>query len=161
MVTCRLCKEKLAKDKAKLVGKNSYYHPECLEIKQKEEEEKKREANEYKELIEYICKLYGLDAPTGMILKQIKDMREEYGYKLSGMKLALQYFYEIENNDIIEDGGIGIIPYVYEKAKKQYITKLNVQKSLEDYENDEAEEVVIDLHRKPKLNKQFIDISSL
>ena len=161
IVTCRYCKEQLNKEEAVKNGKSSYYHHDCLEEKAQKENDKKKESDEYRSLIEYICKLYKLDAPTGMILKQIRDMREEYGYKLSGIKLSLQYFYETLENPVLDDTGIGIVPYVYEEAKKHYLMKKEVEKSLENYKDDTIQEIVIDLHKKRKSKKNLIDISVL
>lgn len=163
MVTCRYCRSKINKETAKKLGKNSYYCPDCLDKKEQEEEEKNLESQQYRDLIEYICKLYNVKAPSGMILKQIKEMREEYNYKLSGMKLALQYFYEIENHAVMDDTGVGIIPYVYEKAKKHYLMKKSVEKSIENYEEQECNSVQVKSlkHAKPKSNIEYIDIVSL
>lgn len=160
IVTCPYCKEQLNKEDA-VIHKRRYYHSECLEQKEKEEEEKRRESEDYKELINYICQLYNLDAPTGMILKQIKEFREEYGYKLQGIKLSLQYFYEIQGNPVLDDVGIGIVPFVYEEAKRHYITRLNVERSLENYKKNDIQHVYVDLNRKKTKHKNLIDISSL
>jgi hypothetical protein len=161
-VQCRYCKEQVDKSEAKVIGKSTYYHSDCLITKQKEEEKKQKNANEFKDLIAYICELYKLDAPTGMILKQIKEYREEpYNYKLSGIKLSLQYFYETMNNEVPNDVGIGIVPYVYEEAKKHYLMKRKVEKSINEFSGNDTELILIDLHRKRKQTKQLIDISTL
>src|SRR5437764_770195 len=84
---CPKCTQKLSKIDA-INHNKRYYHPECFAEKEKEDELKKQYSAHYKDLIEYICSLYGLDAPTGMILKQVKDFQEDYNYKLQGIKLA-------------------------------------------------------------------------
>lgn len=164
LITCQYCKEKLVKNEAKKRGTRSYYHEECLTKKEEQEKQKKKEADDYKELIEYICTLYGIEAPTGMILKQIKEYKENLDFKYSGMLLSLKYFFEMNDGAVIEDAGVGIIPYIYEDAKKHYIMKKEVEKSLNDYVliTDKVIEVespkfVFDTVKK----NSFIDISSL
>lgn len=103
---------------------SKYYCPICYENKQSE-------TNEYKELIAYICELYGLDAPTGWILKQIKDFKEQYNFTNKGIKSTLHYFFEIqEGNEPNGETGIGIVPFVYDEAKKFYLDKKAVKDSI-------------------------------
>lgn len=108
--------------------KKQYFHPHCLE-------EKERQIEDRKELIQYICDVHKIDKPTGMILKQIKDFQEQYDYKLKGMTLALKYFYETLGNQVREGDGIGIIPFIYEDAKRHYILKKQVEESIENIES--------------------------
>lgn len=90
-----------------------------------------RESQDYKDLIAYICELYGIDAPTGWILKQIKDFKDQFHYTYKGMKTTLNFFYEIqEGHDAADSMGIGIIPFVYDEAKKFYIDKKAVKDSM-------------------------------
>lgn len=58
-----------------------------------------------------------------MMLKQIKEYQEEYGYKLKGIELALRYFYETLDNKPREGDGIGIVPFVYDEAKRRTLDK--------------------------------------
>lgn len=151
LVKCPYCENKLDKDVA-YEFKKRYYHVECFETW-------RMEAGHRKELITYICDLYRMDAPTGMMLKQIKDFQEEYNYKLKGMELALRYFYETLDNKVREGDGIGIIPFVYEEAKSHYIKQ---QKIAESIGNSKDEEVVvfIDTHASKRKTKK-IDISAI
>lgn len=105
--------------------KGRYYCPICYENKQKE-------ANDYKQLMSYICELYQIEAPTGWILKQVKDFKEQFHYSYKGMRTTLNYFYEIEGNDPADSLGVGIIPFVYDEAKKFYIDRLAVKESAMD-----------------------------
>lgn len=133
-VKCPYCETKLDKNDA-IEYKKRYYHEECFETW-------RREADHRKELIEYICQLYGLDAPTGMMLKQIKEFQEEYNYKLKGIELALRYFHETLGNPVQEGAGIGIVTYVYEDAKRHYMRKMKVEESLENIEKNIEKKVV-------------------
>ncbi len=160
---CPYCKDRVAKEDSVQEGRR-YFHPECHEKKLEEEKEQRRHAEDYRSLIDYVCNLYGLDAPTGMILKQVKDFQVDYGYKLRGIQLALQYFHETLNNPVIEGNGIGIVVYVYEEAKRHYVQKMKVQQTLNECEGElvtikhiKAKSPVMKLEKKIKV----IDITSL
>ena len=114
-------------DKENTVYHNSkYYCKICYENKQKE-------AQDYKALIAYICELYQIDVPTGWMLKQIKDYKDQYHYTYRGIKTTLHYFYEIQEGNSVEDSlGIGIVPFVYDEAKKFYIDKKAIKDNLKD-----------------------------
>lgn len=152
-VKCPRCGEKLDKEEA-IEYIKKYYHQECLD--EWEMEKKARE-----ELLTYICKIYRLNAPTGMILKQIKDQQEEFGYKITGIRLALEYFYETLGNRPQEGAGIGIVPYVYEDAKRHYIKQMGIMRSVQNEENHSTDEHVV--YIQPNINKKIkkIDISSI
>lgn len=162
LVTCQYCKEKLVRDEAKKRGARSYYHEECLIKKEDEENIKKREADSYKELIEYICILYGIEAPTGLILKQIKEYKESFDFKYSGMLLSLKYFFEMNDGAVIEDAGVGIIPYIYEDAKKHYLLKREVENSLNEYIQYSDKIIEVDSPKfYSKEKRKLIDINAL
>lgn len=154
LVKCPYCNEKLDKDEA-IEFKKRYYHQECLDSWGQEKTHRK-------ELLDYICKLYKIEVPNGYILKQIKDFQEQYHYKLKGMELALRYFHETLNNPVKDGQGIGIIPFVYEKAKQHYIMKMKAEQSLGDIEMIKTKTVTIEPTQftYKKKTKQ-IDISSL
>ena len=100
-------------DKENTVYHNSkYYCKICFENKQKE-------AQDYKNLVAYICELYQIEAPTRWMLKQIKDYKEQFNFTYRGIKTTLHYFYEIQEGNSVEDSmGIGIVPFVYDEAKR-------------------------------------------
>lgn len=153
-VKCPYCEKKLNKEDA-YEYKKRYYHPQCFD-------QWKRDSQDRKELIEYICKLYRLESPTGMILKQIKEYHEEYKYKYKGMELALRYFYETLGNSVQDGSGIGIVPFVYEDAKNYFILKLKVEDSVKNMKKEETQIVEVS-SPKPfyKRKIKYIDISSL
>ncbi|PAD70577.1 hypothetical protein CHH83_01885 [Bacillus sp. 7586-K] len=150
-VKCPYCEQKHDKDTAVEYNKR-YYHRDCFDTWRADVEHRK-------ELIDYICTLYKIDAPTGMITKQIKDFQEEYNYKYKGMELALRYFYETLDNRVREGDGIGIIPFVYEEAKSHYIKQLKIAESVENLKEEE-----LTVYINPKLNKRKskkIDIAAI
>ena len=79
-------------------------------------------------LEEYVVRLLQLDCINARIRKQIKDMKDTYNFSYSGIQKSLEYFYEVKGNPISKaNGGIGIVPYVYEDAKKYYYTMYMAQ----------------------------------
>lgn len=64
------------------------------------------------------------------MVRQIKEYQEEMGYTLKGMEMSLRYFHEVLENEA-DAKGIGIIPYVYEDAKRHYMYMANVRASAE------------------------------
>lgn len=136
-VKCPRCGEQMDRE-GKVKIKTRFYHPACIEDMRKEnlegEKQEKSNENDYAALIKYICDKYDLQRPTGQILKQIKSFKDEYGYKYKGMELALRYFFDLEENTVKDDTGVGIIPYVYERAKNFYIHKIEIENNLPDEE---------------------------
>lgn len=121
-------------DKEETVFHNQrYYCKVCFENSRKESED-------YRILIDYICDLYNLDVPNGWILKQIKDFKEQFNYTYKGMKTTLDYFYRIKQEEEPEEGmGIGIIPFVYDEAKKFYFDKKAVKEGMQDFDIKDTE----------------------
>lgn len=153
-VKCPYCELKLDKEEAHIYKKR-YYHVKCFEAWRTEVEHRK-------ELLEYICELYHLEAPTGMMLKQIKEFQEDYKYKLKGIELALKYFHDTLGNSVQEGAGIGIVPFVYEEAKKHYVMKMKVEESVENSAPKEVKTVEVYSPKFTYKSKvQQIDISSL
>lgn len=100
------------------VGGRRYAHKACAERFQAAIPQ---EEQDYIELENYIKKLFNEKNLNIKIRKQIKDFREEYQYTYSGMLKTLYWWYEIKGHSIDQaQGGIGIIPYVYEEALKYY-----------------------------------------
>lgn len=109
MPKCYLCDKNVpSADAVKAYGYN--FHKHCAELYQ-----------DKRELQDYICILFGYKKPGPRILQQIKKYVEEDGYTYREIKLTLQYFFEVRKNSIKKaNGGIGIVPYVYEEAGNYY-----------------------------------------
>jgi hypothetical protein len=152
LVKCPYCETQLDKDEA-YEYKKKYYHQKCFNEWQQEKEHRQQ-------LIDYICKLYRIEVPSGMILKQIKDFQTEYKYKLKGMELALRYFHETLGNPVQQGAGIGIVPFVYEDAKNDYIKKMKISESLQNFEGNEEITVYIDPNKSKRKSKK-IDIAAI
>ena len=178
-ITCPRCKKVSTRSgMVKVVSSNvRYYCPECAKshkktienaiAKQKEKEEqeklkgetKARDTRELAELIDYICVLYDTSKPNMVALKQVKDFKEEYGFRYAGMELALKYFYELQDNSTEMSHGVGIIPYVYEDARNHLIRKIEIKRNAKDMK---TERVSFKEGRNAKRKKRIgIDLDEL
>lgn len=130
-VKCLFCGEQFYREDVEFVQvKNRYAHKECFD---KAEANKSQEEKDLKELEEYIMKMFNETFVNARIRQQIKRMREQYNYSYSGILKSLIYFFEIRRNSIEKaNGGIGIVPYVYEDARKYYYDLYMAQKRNED-----------------------------
>lgn len=141
---CLIC-NKIHKEEDNVYIKNKCYCREC-------HEEKTEGTSDYKKLITYICELFDIDAPTMVMTSQIKDFKENYKYTYRGIQTTLHYFFEIEGNEILDNAGIGIVPFVYDEAKQFYIENSNIKKNLEkiDLEDVISQVVTININKKDR-----------
>lgn len=116
MVKCLYCGQMFDANMEPFVKPNArrYAHKSCA---QSAEENQSQEERDKKELEEYIKQLFGINSISIKIKKQIDTFKKEKNYSYSGMRKTLKYFFEIRGNSIEKaNGGIGIIPYVYDQA---------------------------------------------
>lgn len=119
---CKICNNKFPKAQIiKYKSKNM-----CLKC---HEQEQKLDA-EKNDLCQTIKQLYGIDYVMPGYLKQIKQFREQYNFSYTGMKLTLLYCKNVLNLEFSTSRGLGIIPYQYEAAKKDYIRKQQLAKQM-------------------------------
>lgn len=119
-VKCAICGITFDRDKepAEMINARRYAHVECY---QKQESGKTQQEKDYEALEKYIIKLFNQKTLSAKIKKQIKDFHQEYNYTFSGMHKTLIWWFEIKGNSLDKtNGGIGIIPFVYEDACKYY-----------------------------------------
>lgn len=127
---------------------NRYYCKECYKIRSEN-------VDGYKRLISYICKLYRIDKPTGIILRQIKEFKSDYKFTDDGIYMTLKYYYDLLDNAVIDGVGIGIVPYYYEKAKQQYLTLLKIEDQSEEYVEDEKKVIRVDIEKRNGILDNF------
>ena len=160
VVTCVYCKQRFDRDKFPFVqiSARRYAHQECSLT---EEQKLSKEEQDKLELEEYILKLFKIDYVDARIRKQINQYREEYNSTYSGIRKALTYFYEVKGNSIEKaNGGIGIVPYVYQNAYNYYLAlwqaqQKNQDKVLNDYVPRVKEIVIPRPQRKVKKRELF------
>ena len=97
--TCKGCGKKLQPEE-KYTHASKTYCEECFK-------KIERESTEYKQLIEFICNNYGMEKPSGFMLKQIKDFKNDYGYSYAAMTYTLWYW-------------VALIKNYYNEAKDYY-----------------------------------------
>lgn len=124
-VKCPVCEEYFDRDEEEFVTYSKrHYHKSCFDTY-------KKDADQYKDLIEYICTLRNETKPTTFVTKQIQRFRsDEFGYTVQGIKLALYYYTEILGKRLIQDKkvGIGIVEYIYDEAQQYFLDLQDVVK---------------------------------
>jgi hypothetical protein len=157
-VICTYCKKPMSKKDANcvMIGNNKYVHKECQAL------EENREKTDREKLEEYIKELFSLAYIEPRVKAQIKKYVEEYNYTYSGMQKALYYFYEVKGGDKSKaNGGIGIIPYVYQDAYNYHYNLWLAQQKNKDVEIQlyipKVKEIVIPRpERKIKKRQLFV-----
>lgn len=97
---------------------------------------KTKEERDKEALENYIKKLFNSPTVPIRAQKQIKEYVEEKQYTYSGILKSLRYFFEVKQGSIEKaNGGIGIVPWIYEKAYQYYysiwLTEQENQKIME------------------------------
>ena len=146
-VKCLYCGETFDREKipAVLVSGRRYAHKSCAELINSS---KTKEELEYEELEKYIKNLLKDSYVEAKVKKQIMEFKDDYNYSFSGMLKTLIWFYEIEKNSVDKaNGGIGIIPFVYNDAYNYYLKIFEAEQrnsliNIKNYQ-PEVEEIVI------------------
>lgn len=116
MVKCFYCGQVFDASKVPFVKPNSmrYAHKTCAQTAEQNKSEEERD----KERLEaYIKELFGISSIPIKIRKQIETYITVNNYTYNGIYHALKYHYEIKNGSLEKaNGGIGIVPYVYDDA---------------------------------------------
>ena len=154
-VTCVYCGERFNRDKelTTQISARRYAHKECAE---KHEANKSQEEKDLEALEKYIMHLFDEPYVNARVRKQLKEYKEQYNFTYSGILKTLIYWYEIKGNSTEKaNGGIGIIPYVYNDALKYYYTlylaKLaNESKDIEIYKPKEKVIEILPPRVQPK-----------
>ncbi len=103
----------------------------------------------------YIKKLFNVETISPRIHKQIEDYHNNRNYTYSGILKSLTYFFQIKGNSIEKaNGGIGIVPYVYEDARNYYTAiwmaqQQNISKPIEQYQPK-----IVEIHIPPPVRKE-------
>lgn len=152
-VTCPYCKIKFDREKVSCeqVSERRYAHKDCILRKQ---QEALKEQEDLQKLYDYIKILFKSDEISQKIQRQISTYKKQYDYSYSGMHKALVYFYEIKKNDISKaNGGIGIIPYIYEESYRYFFEQWQrKQKNTEVQINDYIPQSKVVTIAPPKKN---------
>ncbi|WP_144509872.1 hypothetical protein [Bacillus sp. FJAT-22090] len=133
---CPVCECQVDKDtQAHVKHSSKTYHEHCFQ----QFELRKQHRND---LHNYICELYEIDFPNTFMLKQIKEFQlPPYKFTVKGIEYALRYFHEIEGNNP-DAQGIGIVEYVYKKARDYYVNLSTVNQHNMNIEYDNTVETI-------------------
>lgn len=141
-VKCYYCGETFDRDKVLFVkvGQRRYAHVECA--KTESSPEKKKTDKEI--FFDMVKSIYGEKYNFVLINKQALSYIKQYHYTWGGMTACLHWFYNIKHSRPEDgNGGIGIIPYIYEEVRTYYdkiyatqkINKiLETQKTIKNFE---------------------------
>lgn len=153
-VKCPICGLYFDRDKEKNVQiKTRFYHINCLS-----------ETSEGNRMIleEYIKDILEIDKISPLIKKQIKKYTEEDGMTYLEIRDTLKYFFELKNGNKTKAQGIGIVPYVYDEAKKYYQKIYDITEKAKKVEIKSNIEKNINISRPfSKVKRRRIDINSL
>lgn len=156
LVVCKYCGEHFDREVEEWVKVSTRYaHSHCAA-------DAKKEAEEYRQLTDFIKHLYSpLEPDWNLLGQQLKRYRAE-GMTYPGMRFSLEYFFEVKGNDIHKSRGVGIIPYVYKKAKEYYYlertnnNQLEKIKAQEKLELEQTDNIIIITPKKPQ--RKLIDL---
>ena len=148
-VKCKYCQEIFDRDKEPFVkvSERRYAHKLCFEQNQAE---KTQEEKDLEALEKYIMNLFSEQYIGPRIRKQIKEYKENYNYSYSGMLKTLIWWFEVKGNSVEKaNGGIGIIPYIYQQACDYYYTLFLAKKANENKDLSYLNKNTKTIHIKP------------
>lgn len=164
-VKCKYCGKEFDRDKIPytMVSARRYAHKECHEnyLNNRTEEEKDQE-----ELEKYIMILFNEPYINARIKKQIKEYKNEYNFTDSGMLKSLKWWYEVKGNSIEKaNGGLGILPYIYQDALKYYYSLylaqlVNQEKDVKQYVS-KVHEITIPTPRAERKHPKLFNMEDL
>lgn len=140
MLKCYYCNESFDANVEPHVRVNTtrFAHKHCAE---EVAAGKNKEIADKEQLESYIKSLFGISYITPKIQKQIREFHEIHRYGYSAMYKTLRYFFEVRKNDIEKsNGGIGIIPWAIDEARKYYTA---IEKAQATNEGKKIEEFVL------------------
>lgn len=148
-VKCTICGDTFDRDVEawESTGNRRYAHLKCYKATN---QARPASEIEYEELAEYIKKIFGKDYLSSKVARQIRDYRRDFNFTFTGMKKALQWWFEIKGKSKEESNeGIGILPYIYEDAHR-YFYNIFLAKSANEEKAEQIGQVeVIEIEIAP------------
>ena len=107
-------------------------NPESIkEVAEEIEKSKQKSKHPYARLLDYVCYIFQLDAPTGMMMKQIKECKLSGG-TYEGMEYTLWYCVEILGKPPIPKYGVYFIKDYYEEAAQYWKEQNEIANKMKD-----------------------------
>lgn len=132
-VKCKFCGETFDRDKEECVKINSRYaHSDCYT---KGQQFAALEKEKYRRITDLIVELNGPDNDWARIGSQIKKFLSE-GMTYDGIYGALYYFHIIRKRKY---KSIGIVPHIYDEARKYYEREHNIYAQAEQVKTEEQQ----------------------
>lgn len=79
-------------------------------------EKKIKDHNDREDLYKYLQESFNLNFPTGLMLRQIKDFRNNRGYSYKNIRFTLNYVFNIKKtHKPVTKFGIAIVPYFHDE----------------------------------------------
>lgn len=174
IVHCRVCKQEINK-KTQLEeidwvmpSKNWYYHKECFNSWAKKKNDVHASADDeewFNLLYDYLKKDIKITIDYPKFKKQWESFLKK-GFRAKGIFFCIKYFYEVKNGDRTKaEGGIGIIPHIYEDGRQYWIEREKRDKGIcarieEQIRQAHSREVVI-VQKKEIKQKKEINLSMI
>lgn len=120
MAKCVYCGEQFDRNQEEWIAINArrYAHKKCHDIA---EAGKTQEEKDYEALCNYVKQKFAMQTISAKVTRQISDYKKQYGFTYSGMLKALMWWFDVKRNTLEgTNGGIGILPYIYNDAKTYY-----------------------------------------
>lgn len=140
------------------VTSNRYAHKACADQKNQLQTKEQKDKDAF---YQYCSKIFGKQFDFVRTKRMAENYVKKYNYTYTGMLKSLIYFFEIKKNPIEKaNGGIGIIPYIYQEAHDYYFDiwqaqQLNVNKKIENYIPEVIEIKIPPPEPKPKRRRLF------
>jgi hypothetical protein len=133
---CAMCGNKFPTEEL-TVRSGKKYCCECIKIKDQENED-------WSTLYEYVKEIYNVSTVPILFVTQLNKFRKDEKNPLTniGMYYTLKYYYEILGNEILEDKGVGIIPYYYDQASKYYTRVFDLQEKADLFEFEDKKQII-------------------
>lgn len=162
LVKCYYCGEMFDRETEEF-GKptsNRYAHKHCYD---KAQSEKTQDEKDYEALTQYIKKKFNMNVISAKVIRQISDYKKQFNFTYSGMLKALIWWFDVKKNTLeATNGGIGILPYIYNDAKTYYYglwmaQNINSEKDLANF-HIRTEEIEISSPRRYVQPPRLFDI---
>lgn len=154
--TCKACNKKLQPSEKFIHSSKTYCESCYVKIK--------RDSEEYKQLIEYICVNYNINAPTGFMLKQIKEMKDECSYTYGGMTYTLWYCKDVIGKELLSKYGVALIRYYYDDASAYFMQQEESKRKMEKLKDVELKTKIVKVNKQNKYetnNNSLINLNNL
>lgn len=155
-VKCLYCGQVFDRNQEEYVKPNAtrYAHKECYENRDEQTKEKENFNNKVKE---YLGEYYEYNKVKRQLDKYVRE-----GYELPHITRALEYFYDVQKNDAANsNGGIGIIPHIYEESISYWKKKESKKERYKNVKIEQPKDKVVKLKRqkvRKPLNIEYFEL---